>query len=172
MPATYEPIATTTLGSNVSSFDFTSIPNTYTDLKLIMVLSGSGNGAAVHYKFNDSATGYSMTEIYGDGTTAASTRETGLTIGRFSASTIFSLLAGETNRTLFIMDVMNYSNTSVNKTSLVSISRDRNGAGGVSNSVGLWGSTNAITKITITTNDSTAYFTNGNTATLYGILKA
>ena len=37
MPATYEPIATTTLGSAATNITFSSIPATYTDLRLVLV---------------------------------------------------------------------------------------------------------------------------------------
>jgi len=35
MPKTYEPIATTTLGSNQTTITFSSIPSTYTDLVIV-----------------------------------------------------------------------------------------------------------------------------------------
>ena len=38
MPATYEPIASTTLGASAAAIEFTSIPGTYTDL--VVVLQG------------------------------------------------------------------------------------------------------------------------------------
>jgi hypothetical protein len=37
MPATYEPIATTTLGTAAAFITFSSIPATYTDLRLVIV---------------------------------------------------------------------------------------------------------------------------------------
>jgi glycosyltransferase involved in cell wall biosynthesis len=47
MPATYEPIATTTLGSAAASITFSSIPATYTDLRLVIV----GNLSSFHLNF-------------------------------------------------------------------------------------------------------------------------
>ena len=162
MPATYEPIATTTLGSASSSITFSSIPATYTDLRVVQVLTGTTN-AYTKLRFNgDTGTNYSSTNIRGDGSTASSQRETsddGIRInGNYPVTSIPSLNT---------VDVFSYAG-STNKTVLNSASNDRNGAGGLNRTVGLWRNTAAITSITIYefTGDT---FAAGTTATLYGI---
>jgi len=84
MPSTYTPIATTTLGSAASSVTFSSISGAYTDL----VLVGAGTLASNLYlnvKFNnDTGSNYSRTELYGDGSSAASYRESNQSTQNFA----------------------------------------------------------------------------------------
>ena len=62
MASTYEPIATTTLGSAASSITFSSIPATYTDLRLVLVHTPSASTGNAQMQFNsDTATNYSYT---------------------------------------------------------------------------------------------------------------
>jgi hypothetical protein len=85
--ATYEPIATTTLGTATSSFTFSSIPATYTDLRLVI---GWVSGTNPRIRFNsDTATSYSQTAMYGDGTAAsfAQSNQDGLNIYAYGVST-------------------------------------------------------------------------------------
>jgi hypothetical protein len=48
MATTYEKIATTTLGTAAATFTFSSIPATYTDLRLVVVMQvDTGNTCLV-----------------------------------------------------------------------------------------------------------------------------
>jgi hypothetical protein len=164
MPATYEPIATTTLSSSASSITFSSIAATYTDLRLAVYgIASSGNFLSPGCRFNsDTGSNYSYTSIYGDGSTAGSTRTTSSTsIGFNTQNSITSTTGG-----FLTADVFSYAG-STNKTVLTTASVDLNGSGEVERIVGLWRNTAAIT--TLTLNGS---FGAGTTATLYGILKA
>lgn len=167
MPATYEPIATTTLGSAEASITFSSIPATYTDLRLVFVNQETGlAGNSRYIRFNsDSSATYSRTKLVGTGTEAYSTRQTNQTTlriaeGGTSASPIWQLQT---------IDIFSYAG-STNKTCLMTSSEDNNGSGNVLRGVGLWRSTDAINSILITMFAGT--FAAGTTATLYGILKA
>jgi len=169
MPATYEPIATTTLGSETSSITFSSISSAYTDLRLVFVgIRAAGTNSAPIVRFNsDSATNYSMNAIYGDGISATAYLEanaTGVPLVYFDA------LVSTTIPKLGTLDIFNYRGSTY-KTVLNTESSDRNGSGRTVRAVGMWRSTSAITSITIT-DGSARNMGVGTTATLYGILKA
>jgi hypothetical protein len=161
MPATYEKIATTTLGSAASDITFSTIPGTYTDLKII--LTGTTSAAQqIYLQFNaDTATNYSSTLLAGNGTTAFSGRQSTSSFIRTADATTTST----TIPTFYSFDIFSYAG-STNKTALVSV----NGSGYVYLSVGLWRSTSAITSIKVYPAAGT--FSAGTIATLYGILKA
>jgi hypothetical protein len=160
MPATYEPIATTTLGTAASSITFSSITSSYTDLRVVLVVSGA-DAYSLNYTFNgDTATNYSFIYLLGNGTSASSNR-----IGNNANLGTF---AYNTNIIFHTLDVFSYAGSTF-KTALGTISRDENGSGQVWRYVGLWRSTSAITSISINSNVT---FAAGTTATLYGIKNA
>lgn len=160
MAKTYEPIATTTLTSS-SGITFSSIPSTYTDLRLILTGVGPVNNYTYMQINGSSSTLYSWTELRGNGTSATSTRQ--------STQTSFPIgYVNTTQPVLCQVDFFNYANTSINKTCLVSSSSDENGSGIVFNAVGLFRSTSAIS--TIATVATT--WPSGTIATLYGIKAA
>ena len=160
--ATYIPIATQTLGSAASSITFSSIPNTYTDLKLVLVCTTNAvDNAQIQFN-SDTATNYSQTNLYGSGTGAGSSSFTSNTVLQWTA-------AGGTNATtpfFYQMDIFSYAG-STNKTALLLSSEDNNGSGYVESIVGLWRSTNAINRIDLKSGGTT--FKAGTTATLWGI---
>ena len=165
MPATYEPIATTTLGSN-ANITFSSIPGTYTDLRL--VVANVTATAAVNFclQFNgDTATNYSYTQIRGNGTAASSIR--GTSVARIILDAPDNLSTSVP--TMFTADLFSYAGAT-NKTILGTGSLDYNGSGTVNRTVGLWRNTSAITSISIFADAANLKI--GTTATLYGILKA
>ena len=163
MPATYEPIATTTLGSAAASYTFSSIPSTYTDL--VLILSGNYTAASdssPSFRLNgDSASNYSVTVLNGDGTSASSFRETSQT----------QMILGSMQSTISnsIFNLMNYANTTTFKTV---ISRGNNSTNRARAYVGLWRNTAAITSIEVLANAGGPNFATGTTFTLYGIKSA
>lgn len=165
MPSTYEPIATTTLGSAQATITFSSIPATYTDLRLILVATGSSAGSQVKMQFNsDTATNYSQTYVYGDGATAASTRDTTKAFNWIDVVGLSTTIPHH-----YDINIFSYTG-STNKTCLTATQEDNNGSGYVTRFVNLWRNTAAITRIDLTS--TTGNLAIGTTATLFGILKA
>lgn len=160
MPKTYEPIATQTLGSAAASVTFSTIPGTYTDLVLVATGTNTTSAQNVLLRFNgDSTALYSRTFIYGDGTSAVSSRDSGQTsIGLFYYGT---------GQAVGIAHVMNYANTTTNKTV---ISRSNDAASTTNAVVSLYRNTAAITSITLLAASTT--LAAGSIFTLYGIKAA
>jgi hypothetical protein len=171
MPAgnTYEAIATQTLSSAALNVTFNSIPSTYTDLVVVcdnmFVASGTPN---LRILFNtDTASNYSVTNIEGNGLSPYSVRQSsisGIDFGYYNS--LYTVAANPTPSNA-IINVMNYSNTTTNKT----VIGRSNGNPGPIASVGLWRSTAAINSVRIS-NSSAVNFTIGSTFSLYGIKAA
>lgn len=165
MPVTYQRIATTTLSTSASSITFSSIPGTYTDLRLVLSSISTLNFNNIFGRINgDTGTNYSITRLIGSGSTATSSRRTN--------DTWLLLNSTGTNDTIPIlleMDFMSYAG-STNKTILSSTSEDINTFGGVIKAVHLWRNTAAINEILLFL--SGGNFSTGTTATIYGILRA
>jgi hypothetical protein len=168
------PIASTTIsGSSTSAFSFTSIPQRYQDLRLVITTRSAqpGNNLAVFYLWangdESSATGlYSATNLQGDGTSATSSRQSsqnqaiiGFSVNNGATSGIF---ASNT------IDILNYTNTTTFKTSLSRSAGDLNGGGATLLVAALRRSTSAITSLYFRADGGYAQIA-GSTATLYGI---
>ena len=163
--ATYEPIATTTLGSAASSITFSSIPATYSDLRLNIIPLVSTTGQDLYVQFNsDTGTNYSVTTLYGNGTSALSFAYTSNTYLRLTRGASVS----STIPTFYTLDIFSYAGSTY-KTSLGTRADDQNGSGSTAALVGLWRSTSAINTITISSGVNLA---SGSIATLYGIKSA
>jgi len=172
MPATYVPIATTTLGANAATITFSSIAASYTDLRLVLVARNNRVGAGDQFallRFNgDTATNYSYTQLLGNGTSVSGTYAADATILNGGLVARYGNAAGMFAFTT--IDIFSYAG-STNKTLLISGSADLNGTGDVLNTVALWRNTSAITSITLSQSSTFQYLT-GTTATLYGIKNA
>lgn len=168
MPKTYEPIATTTLGSSAATIDFSSIPSTYTDLR--MIISGvSNSNDNIFYRFNGvTGASYSRTMLSGSGSATSSAAATNQNFGRLTSFGFPNSTAGDH---ITIWEIMNYSNATTYKTSLSRSNRTSNGLDLI---VNLFMSTSAITSISIATNTFTgsSNWQSGTTVTLYGIKAA
>lgn len=161
MPSTYSQISTTTLGSATSSVTLSSIPQTYTNLVLIvgsLTLSSNGNGLVVRYN-GDTATNYSYTDLGGTGSSAFSRRVSNATAAQIGWGQVGSQGAIST----IIVNFPQYSNTTTFKTS---IARWNDSSAEVGSTVALWRNTAAINSITVISGANLAV---GTTLTLYGI---
>ena len=168
MPSTYTPIQTYTVLGSPTTIAFTSFSG-YTDLVLVASARGSyaDTLGIMKIQFNsDTGSNYSMTQMYGNGSTATSARVSnqssfGLeyTSGNSDTANVFSPV---------ILNIQNYSNSTTCKTLL---GRTNNAGVRVVAQVGLWRSTSAITRIDITEVLGTNWAV-GSTFTLYGILAA
>jgi hypothetical protein len=170
MATTYEPIATTTLGSATASITFSSIPATYTDLRLVFVGIESGvTQVSKRIYFNgDTGSNYSATKLLGNGTAAASANNTSDAGLRFASDQV-----GDASGTIPVFttfDIFSYAGSTY-KTTLIATSSDQNGSGYVQRTAGLWSNTAAITTIRLGFNTG-ATWAAGSIATLYGIKNA
>ena len=163
---TYVALDKVTVGTATSSITFSSIPSTYTDLFVVCsILPSSTSFYTPSLQFNgDTSSNYSGTWVYGQGSSAASSRnssQTQMALDNYAATPAVGYPM------IVNFSVMNYSNTTTNKTV---ISRGNDvfaSAGETSATVGLWRSTSAITSLTVKGNG--ANFASGSTFSLYGI---
>jgi hypothetical protein len=167
MPATYEPIASTTLGSAATNVEFTSIPGTYTDLVIVCLVqrTTTATNPSLTLQVNgDTGSNYSMTNLYGNGSSAASARQSSQTMINLS----YLSMPSADSFAVHVAQVMSYANTSVFKTVLGQAGHATYGA---QRTVGLWRSTSAITSVKVL-NDAAANYAAGSTFSLYGIKAA
>lgn len=164
MATTYEPIATTTLGSAASTITFSSISSAYTDLRVVLTAT-TDVGLSPTMRFNGSSSGYSVTSMDGNGATARSSRGS----SRNAVFLGWQAITGTTLASLWTADIFNYAGSTF-KTCLCTASADQNGSGYVERNVNLWQTVDAITTIALLSTGG--QFSIGTTATLYGIKKA
>lgn len=163
MAKTYEPIITQTLSASALIVYLSVIPQTYTDLILIIngkLVSGADN---IALRFNgDSSALYSETYLSGNGSAIGSGRDANLTYGLVSTT--------NTSDGMNIINIMNYSNTTTYKTML---SKAGTAASYSQLWSTLWRSTSAITSISLQIGaGGTLSFASGTTFNLYGIKAA
>ena len=165
--ATYEPIATTTLGSASNSVSFSSISGSYTDLILVAYITGVsvatdpwirvGNGSV------DTGTNYNWVWLSGNGGSASS--ESSINSSKLYYSSISTI---QNQYQVVTFHFMNYSNTTTNKNVLIR-EADANTESGLT--IGLWRSNSAINVIEISL-DSSRTYSAGSMFTLYGVTAA
>ena len=164
MASTYEPIATNTLSVDTASVTFSSISSAYTDLVLVCSVKGSTSGAYGQMRLNsDTGTNYSQTSVYGNGSSAGSARNSSVSWAYPAQNNNVDT----TNFTSYIINFMNYTNTTTYKTM---ISRNGSAAYVTEALVTLWRSTSAINSILFQLN--LGNLAAGSTFTLYGIKAA
>ena len=173
----YESIATVNVGVlGSSSISFTSIPSTYKHLQ-IRALTRDDRSSIYLYDtyfvtFNgDTGSNYSQHLVYGQSVSGSSP-----IVDQFGSASqtkiqVYTTPVNISTTQIFgaqIIDILDYANTSKNKTLRGFGGVDENGSGLVSFGSGAWFNTAAITSVTITGSSSTNFVQN-STFALYGI---
>ena len=159
--STYEPIASQTLGSAASSVTFSSIPQGYTDLVLVLNVKGStANFPSLRFN-GDSGSNYSRTILTGNGSAASSARGNNESAANINYNAQTSSSEFNYNS---ITHIQNYSNSTTYKTQLTRANQAALGTDAIAT---LWRNTAAITEITAIMN--TGNYAAGSTFTIYGI---
>jgi len=168
---TYTPLATNKLTANSTTVTFSSIPQTYTDLVLVMQPAADVGDENVGIRFNgDTGANYSYTRL-GANNTAGSVSSNRVSNFTRINTTEAAGTSPNLGNLIIIANIMNYANATTYKTAI-----NRSGqVGGTYNGAeifaGLWRNTAAINSITVM-QGGTRTFLSGSTFTLYGILAA
>jgi hypothetical protein len=170
VPSSYESIATYIVGSGgQADITFSSIPATYEHLQIRGIIRNTNSGTETNarLRFNsDTGSNYRFHYLGGSGSGSGYAGESGAVTfayaGLASAASSTSGVFG-----VQLIDILDYSNTSKNKTVRSLTGVDNNGSGYIELDSSLWMNTVAINNISI-------FFTSGNLAqyssfALYGI---
>ena len=162
-----ELIGTIRLNSNTASVTFSNIPQEYKHLQLRYVVrtdrAATGDESRVRLN-GDTGGNYTKHLLEGDGSTAysgAGTANTYATMPGAGAANSGSSIFGAN-----VVDILDYSNSSKNKTIRGIGGMDRNGEGYVSLRSGLWLNTAAVTSVSVSAIGNLVQFTR---VSLYGI---
>lgn len=175
MALTYDSIATTTLGASSQTITFSSIPQTYTDLKIVFFpVTTAGSMDSFYWTANGDVPGvssiYTWSRIRVTGTTVAgSTAINDTAWGYTGIPGIAVVPPSATGGSCCIIEYLNYSNTTLIKSGVASFSADINTTSGTSQRIAFSrNSTAAISSLTFYCNN----FATGTMATIYGIKAA
>jgi hypothetical protein len=165
MANTYVAIATVTVGSGgAANIEFTSIPQTYTDL-VIRASTRTNNGSADAnvLQFNSNTSNYSMIRLQGSGSAASSNSNT----------TNIRAVTDEDSATASTFGsweayICNYTSSNNKSVSLDSVMENNATAAEQNLVAGLWSNSAAITSIKLLPFNGSS-FKQYSTATLYGI---
>jgi hypothetical protein len=161
-----EFIASADMNGTVTAFGFTSIPQIYQDLVLVLNLRGvvSANGLGWIINGNPSGVTYGTTLLKGDGASASSVRGSSMSYGASQVG-----VTGSTSgiHSTVITHFLNYTNSTRKKTWLSRFSTDLVGSGYTAIEVMANSQTTAITNIDCSTANASVFWT--GTVRLYGI---
>jgi len=154
--------------TSVSSITFAGIPQDYKHLQLRGLSNNTASSSAfIYFAFNgDTSTNYNWHELSGNGSTAATSNSS-----TFVGAVVNNMGLGTNNTAIFgtaIVDVLDYTSTTKNKTVRSLSGFDANGSGVICLDSNLWRATPAaITSITLTY--ASGNFATNSTFTLYGV---
>jgi hypothetical protein len=147
--SSYESIATVLVGSGgQATVEFTSIPSTYKHLQIRGIQRKTGDATSNNIIFNnDTGSNYSLHFLQGNGASTFAYAEANTnqgwiyTTSSASPSNIFGA---------FVIDILDYQNTSKYKTARILNGFDVNGSGQILLHSFAWRNTSAISSIKIT----------------------
>jgi hypothetical protein len=173
MPNTMTLIASSTVGAGgAASIDFTSIPQTYTDLQIFFSGRTTSNAgqtwAPVRPTFNGSSATWSYRGLYGDGSSGSSSENTSSSeFGQNSSS-----LSTANTFSSTVVYIPNYTGSTAKSSSTDSVSENNATSALASLIADLWNTTSAITSISLAVPSAYGLWAQYSTAYLYGISKS
>ena len=170
--ATYIQIGSTvTVGAGgAASMDFSSIPSTFTDLKLVVCARDTISASAcdTRIRFNgDTGSNYSFRQIIGNGSSVSSNSNTTTSLYTAIIPAATSTASTFGNYEVYIP---NYAGSTQKSTSTDGVSENNGTTAYAKLGAGLWTGTAAINAISVLTDGT--LFAQYSTATLYGISKS
>ena len=168
----FESISTVNVtGSSTTSISFTSIPNTYKHLQIRILTRGTVAQTEMQIMTqlnNDTGSNYAYHGLRGDGSNPYSYG--GNSVSNIYGMCRFSAASATTgNFGAGIIDILDYSSTSKNKTIRAISGTDNNGSTGqIYFTSGLWLGTSAVSSIKFEVQDGGGFAINTSFA-LYGI---
>jgi hypothetical protein len=171
-PNSYASIQTVTVGvGGASSITFSSIPSTYTHLQIRSIAQATTVSALEDITFylnsDTTYTNYYSHRLSGNGTSASA--------AAIQAATYYlypGVISGSTSTNIFgglVVDILDYANTSKNKTTRTLSGVDLNGSGQVGLTSGLWMSTAAVTSVTFQIPNALKLINQYSSFALYGV---
>lgn len=163
---TYTKIATVTVGSGGSAtMSFSNIPQTFTDLKLVMSTRGgtAGSGDNILVSINSSSTTFTFRQLYGTGSAAGSVS------GSYAAAG-YSTNASSTASTFASTEIYipGYTSGNYKSFSVDTVTENNATAATSALTANLWSTVSAITSLSFS-QQYTGNFQQYSSATLYGI---
>lgn len=163
MPATYDSIASASSLGGLSTVTLSSIPSSYTDLRLV-ISARTSSSTTLYIRYNaDAGSNYGTYSLLADGSSWSQYSDTATRLNLTEVSTI------GTNISVFetwTVDIMNYASSRM-KTCLVSASQ-RNAQ--IMYKVGTWTDFTSINQIEV--GIAAGSFNAGSRVALYGITRA
>ena len=149
--ATHILIETVTVGAGgASSIEFTSIPQTYTDLRIVLSarsLQGNIYGGGVLQFNSDTGSNYKWRRLRADGSATASDNSTSAT-----SITNWDVAGANATASVFgtvIFDIPNYTSADQKSVSLEYVGENNATEAHMGMVAGLWTSTSAITSLSL-----------------------
>jgi len=163
--ATYNKIESKTLTSDTAFIEFTSIPATYTDLKISLIGGQNSNNDAITFRFNgDTGANYTSSYMIGTGSGASGNCSNDTT-----SISNYGDLGGTALETFIDININGYAETNSHKSVLSYFSGVQRGRASIL--CGLWRNNAAIHTVKIDM-QGTDLLKSGTIATLYGIARA
>jgi hypothetical protein len=162
-------IETKTLGAAAASIEFTSIPQTFTDLIIVSSLRTDNNPDSSDYgiaglSINGSTANITSRALVGSGSAASSSSGTAINIVTAGSSNTASTFGN------FALYISNYTSSVAKSLSLDNVTENNATRAWQVIQAGLWNSSSALTSFGFTASAS-GNFVTGSTISLYGITK-
>jgi hypothetical protein len=168
MANTYTLIEAKTLSADTAAINFTSIPQTYTDLQLLCShrMDASGNSDVFYVRFNSSASTYRARGMYKDSVTV-SAQGYGASSGAWAGIIGGASMTSDTFGSASIY-IPSYTNSQTKGYSVDWTTETNSNTQWMGLNALLWDGTSAINEINITTTGTNKFITK-STFYLYGI---